>query len=160
MSSIIQFPVKSYTAGEAIGAYVRVKKSAGTVVIAGAGEVGIGVTEANVENGGLVPVALWNGFGTVFMKAGAAISINAPVYPIAAGKIDDAQATQGAPIGYAEEAATADGDVIEVLLRGVVSGQPTASADQAVPTDLATVIAWITNVRLALIANGTIKGAA
>lgn len=176
MATHLPSPIKTYTAGEAIGAYVRVKKSSGNVVAAGAGEVGIGVTAANVENGGLVPVMLWNGYGTAFMKAGGAITLNAAVYPIANGKIDDAQSTQGAPLGYAEEAATADGDVIEVLLRGYQAGEPIAHADQAAvvttgasnstPYGFTTaaqanaIVSLVNAMRSALIAHGLIKGAA
>lgn len=159
MSSIIESQVKAYTAtAVALAPYVRVKKNAGLVEVAGAGEVAIGVTLANCAASGVVPVRLFNGNGTAFMTASAGITANAAVYGTAAGKIDDAGT--GTPIGYAEEAATADGDVIEVLLRGEVPLATAASAAQAVPTDLATAIAWITNVRLALIADGTIKGSA
>lgn len=160
MSSIIEYHVKSYVAAEAIGAHIRVKKSGilDTIVIAGAGEASIGVTIANVASGDPVTVRLFNSFGSAFLKASAAIAKNALVYPTAAGKIDDAGT--GAPLGYAEDAATADNDVIEVLLLGQIPVATAASAAQAIPTDLATSIAWITNVRLALIADGTIKGAA
>jgi hypothetical protein len=158
MASVIEHSVKTYTATAALDAYVRVKLSSGEVVVAGLNEVAIGVTLANVAAGGLVPVRLLNSQGTAFMTAAAAITSGAAVRGAASGKIDDTGV--GPVIGYAEEAATAAGDVIEVLLVGSIPLAATASADQAVPTDLATAIAWITNVRTALIANGTITGAA
>jgi hypothetical protein len=159
MSSYNESQVKTYTAtAVALDAYVRVKKSGANVAVAGAGEVAIGVTLANCAASGKVPVLLFNGVGTALIKAGGAITAGAAVYGIADGKIDDTGT--GAPVGYAEEAATADGDVIEVLLLGRIPYSTAASAAQAVPTDLATAIAWITNVRLALIADGTIKGSA
>jgi hypothetical protein len=163
MASEILSQTRTFTTGAtALAAYARVKLDTGVLVVAGAGEAAIGVTVAPFAIGALATVRLFNGYGTAFMLAGAAVASGANVFGIAAGKIDDAQpAAGGAPIGVALEAATADGDVIEVLLAGNVPlVAPTASANQAVPTDLATSIAWITNVRLALIANGTIKGAA
>jgi hypothetical protein len=164
MASEILNQVRTFTTGTvALAAYVRVKQHTdGTLLVAGAGERAIGITLAPSAIGALASVRLLNGYGTSFMLCSAATAAYAAVYGVAAGKIDDAVAATnaGAPLGFALEAATADGDVIEVLLMGGLSLAPTASADQAVPTDLATSIAWITNVRLALIANGTIKGAA
>lgn len=163
MSSETLNQVRTFTTGAtALAAYVRVKLTAGLLVVAGAGESAIGVTIAPSAISAPASVRLLNGYGTALMLAGAAITSGNPVYGLASGKIDDAVAATaaGASIGIALEAATADGDVIEVLLRGSVPMAPAASANQAVPTDLATSIAWITNVRLALIANGTITGAA
>lgn len=178
MASFVDNNVKSYEAGEAIGAYIRVKKSGDTVVAAGVGEIGIGVTLANVALGDAVTVRLFNGYGTVFMVAAGAITKNAAVYPLAAGKTDDAQdgTAGGAPIGYAEEAATASGDVIEVLLRGHISSGPLASASQAAvvttaPTNTtpygfstsaqaAALVTLVNQIRSDLITAGIIKGAA
>lgn len=158
MSSITQHLIRSFVATAALEPYIRVKLSSGQVVVAGLNEAAIGVTHARVAAGGLVPVSLFNGYGTTFMTAAAAITSGAAVRGAASGKIDDTGV--GPVIGYALEAATAAGDVIEVLTVGSIPLAATASADQAVPTDLATAIAWITNVRTALIANGTITGAA
>ena len=158
MSSVIEYHTKSYTAGAALGAYVRVKKSGSTVVAAGAGEAGIGVTIHNVANGEPVTVRLFNGFGTAFMKASAPIVQNAPVYGTANGKVDDAGT--GPFLGFAEEAATADNDVIEVLLRGEVALPMIAHADQAAATDAGTTQALANALRSALISFGLIKGSA
>lgn len=160
MASSNEFHIKSYVATDAIAAYVLVKKDGVTdnVVVAGAGDAAIGVTMANAAAGTVVPVRLLNGFGTALVKAGAAVAKNAIVRGIASGKIDDA--ANGCVIGIADEAATADGDIIEVLLAGSAPVAQVASADQAVPTDLATTIAFCTSVRTALINNGIIKGAA
>ena len=163
MSSETLNQVRTFTTGAvALAAYVRVKLTSGLLVVAGVGDAAIGVTLAPSAISAPASVRLANGYGTALMVAGAAITTGAEVYGIAGGKVDDAVAATGpgAPVGVALEAATADGDVIEVLLRGSVPLAQTASASQAIPTDLATSIAWITNVRLALIADGTIKGAA
>lgn len=158
MSQIIEFHTKSYTAGEALGAYVRVKKSGSTVILAGAGENAIGVTTHNVANGDPVTIRLLNGYGTAFMKVSAPVAQNAAVYGTASGKIDDAGT--GPILGYAEEAGTADNDIIEVLLRGSVGPAMVAHADQAVATDAATTMALANSLRSALVAHGVIKGAA
>lgn len=160
MASANEFHIKSYVATDAIAAYVLVKKDGTTdnVVIAGAGDAAIGVTMTNAAAGTVVPVRLLNGYGTALVKAGGAVTKNSVVRGIASGKIDDA--TTGCVIGIADEDASADGDVIEVLLTGSVPVAQVASANQAVPTDLATTIAFCTSVRTALINNGIIKGAA
>jgi hypothetical protein len=178
MAAVIENIIKSYLTTEAVTAYVRVKKSSTGVAIAGAGEVGIGVTLSNAANGDPVAVRLFNGYGTCFMKAGAAITANTLVYGIAAGKIDDAVASTnaGAPLGYAETAATADGDIIEVLLTGRVAPEVRAGAAQAAvvttasttttPYGYATqaqadaLVTIVNEVRTTLINAGLWKGAA
>ncbi len=158
MSSFVEHQVKTYTATAALAAYIRVKLVSGEVVVAGLNEVAIGVTLANVAAGGLVPVRLFNSFGTAFMTAGAAITRGAAVFGAASGKIDDTGV--GPAIGYAEEAATADGDVIEVLLRGQIAPAAVAGASQAVATDATSVITLANALRSALITHGIITGAA
>jgi hypothetical protein len=61
-----------------------------------------------------VPVRLLNSAGTVLVKVGAAVAQGAAVRQLNTGVVDDTGTT--AIIGYAEEAATAAGDIIEVLL--------------------------------------------
>lgn len=193
MSSFNDHQVKSYIAGETLAAYIRVKKSGSGVVAAGAGEAAIGVTIIPATSGDAVSVRLFNAFGTVLMTASAAITANAAVYGTASGKIDDTGS--GPVVGYAEEAATANGDVIEVLIRGVISADSLAGASQAAvvasstngaiasvnstavnPTksdfdallveaekvgdDARAAIVLANALRTALIANGTITGAA
>lgn len=158
MATALEFHIKSYVSTAAIGAYELVKKSGDEVVVAGAGDAPIGVTMANAAAGTVVPVRLLNGYGTAFMKAGAAITQNAAVRGIAGGKVDDS--ATGVVVGTAEEAATADGDIIEVALQGSLPQAMTASADQAAAADLATAIALVNQLRTAAITAGWIKGAA
>jgi len=149
---------KSYNASEAIGAYIRVKKDTTEVAIAGVADASIGVTVANAAVDELVTVRFKSSTGSAFYKASKAISINAPVYGAADGEVTDA--VGGEFIGFAEEAATADGDIIEVLHTGSIVPAPTVGAAQAVSTDEATVVALANSIRTALIAVGIIKGAA
>lgn len=111
----VDTPTMTFTAGEALEAYRRVKLSGDfTVVKAGAGEDAIGVTCAAVASGGLVTCWLLNKAGTVPMMASGSISQNAQVFPAADGKIT--ATVTGRAIGFLiGEAATADGDIIEVL---------------------------------------------
>lgn len=113
MSTIVDNSVKSYIATAAIGAYLRVKKDGTTqnVVIAGA-EKSFGVTVANADAGKGVTVRFQQSPGTAFYKAANPIVANAAVYGAANGLVDDVATADF--IGYAEEAATATGDIIEV----------------------------------------------
>lgn len=99
----------------ALGKNIRVKvDSAGKVLVSGAANDSIGVTMEEALASTRVLVKLVSAPGTTLMTAVAAITRGALVYPNdAAGKIS---ATAGAvtAIGYALEAATADGDIIEV----------------------------------------------
>jgi len=52
------------------------------------------------------------------MVASKAIAVGDTVYTAASGKISDTQATGAFEIGVALEAATADGEIIEVLRIG------------------------------------------
>lgn len=107
-------------AGEALGKYVRVKPSVGssvtapiTVVAAGAGERGIGVTRAAVASGEKIAITLYNKQGTMFMVSAAAITALANVYPAASGQASST--ASGIALGQALYAATGAGQVIEVL---------------------------------------------
>jgi len=151
------------TGATALAAYVRVKLTAGLLVVAGAGESAIGVTVAPSAISAAATVRLFNGYGTAFMVASAAVTSGNPVYGTASGKIDDAVASTnaGAPLGIALEAATADLDVIEVLLAGRIPVlAPLASVDQAVSTNEASVVLLANSIRTALINHGIIKGGA
>lgn len=158
MASFTDGPTKSYLATGAIGVYLRVKKNAGTVEVAGAADASIGVTMANVATGEPVTVRLKSGTGSYFYVASKAIAQNAPVYGAASGKITDALG--GEFLGFAEQAAGADGDIIEVLSVGGIVPAPTAAAAQAAAVDAATTQALANQLRTALIAVGIIKGAA
>ena len=96
----------------AIAAYTRVTvDSAGLISVAGAAVGAIGVTTEAVAASAYGNVKLFNAPGTYLMTAGAAIARGARLFPLAAGKVDDAGTT--ALNLVALEAATADGDVIE-----------------------------------------------
>lgn len=149
MSQQTENPVISLEAAAAVGQYIRVKlDSNGKAAIAGVQEPAIGITQAAAAAGAQVPVRLLNAPGTLKMVANAAITARLPVYGTADGKIDDATGAgnPGHCIGFALEAATAQNDVIEVLvLPGapgirIVAGQhTTVAASDTVVTGLAKV---------------------
>ncbi len=110
---------KTLPSAAAIGIYERViNDSAGKWALAGAADKGIGIAMGTVT-GADKPVAarLLNNAGTIKMKASVAISAGALVYSAASGKIG-VTATNKLE-GRAIEAATADGDIIEVAVMPV-----------------------------------------
>lgn len=125
---------KTFTAGELLVKYRRVKISAAnTVTYADAGEIAIGVTMQNVASGGKVGVKLFNDGGTFCITAGEAIAAGANVYGAADGKIADTAV--GPVIGQVSELASADLDDIEMIPVPSVAEQ-THVADFTVTTDL------------------------
>ena len=114
MSQQINGPTITLTAGEDLIAFRRVKISGSTVLYADAGDPGIGVVQAAVDysEDSNATIRLDNA-GTSKMMASGAISAGANVYPAADGKIT--ATVNGRCIGKAIEAATTDGDIIEVL---------------------------------------------
>lgn len=137
--------VKTFKAGEALAARVRVKVEGGTVtnpaevIVAGSGEQHIGVTEYAVADGELVAVRLRNHTGTQEVTADEAFIVGAPLYGAAAGFVKDTSA--GSAIGIALEAATAQGDLIEMMEFGVISttAATVSYADSASQTSEVTV---------------------
>lgn len=106
--------IKTFRAGVAIGQFVRVKLVSGVLQIAGAGEVGIGITQAEAfAANDPIAVKLWSAPGTFKMIASAAITSGAEVKPMASGKCDDSGTDLS--LGVALEAASANGDIIEVV---------------------------------------------
>ena len=99
---------------------LRVKIVSGTVTsppevaLAGVGEAGIGVNDVLTAITKLAAVEPLNKSGTLEMVASGVIAEGADVYPAAGGKISATAA--GGALGKAIEAATADGDIIEVLV--------------------------------------------
>lgn len=166
MSQQTEHGVKSFQAGADLSGkeFCRVKlDSSGYVVLAGASEPSIGVLQPAASlgdgSGAWVPVRLFNAAGTFKMKAGAAITQFAQVTGIANGKIDDVTAVGdafGVGIGIALEAATADGDVIEILptvqtgLRIVMGHHTTVAASDTVVTGLASVSGCLAGFETAL----------
>lgn len=106
--------IKPFDNSAQLDAYKRVTLSAAVLAYAGAGEAGLGTLEARTETTDTSgSVKLWNHAGTRFMIANGAISANADVYAAASGKVG---ATGTVKIGRnVGDAATADGDLIEVL---------------------------------------------
>jgi hypothetical protein len=114
---------RTFTAGEALTAYARVKVKSGTatdpvqVDLAGAGEQHIGVTEYAAASGDPVEVIL--NAAPRFGTAAEAFARGATLYGAAAGGIQDT--SSGSAIGQALAAATASGDVVEFAPYQVLS---------------------------------------
>jgi hypothetical protein len=121
MSQYVEASVRGFTAGAAIGQFLRVYlTSSNTLALAGANDYGIGTMEdpataANEQVG----VRLNSAMGTRKCVANAAITVGDPVYLAASGKVG---ASGSVRYGTALEAATADNDVIEVLVDGNTGG--------------------------------------
>lgn len=159
MSQENEGPIKGFPANAAIAAYLRVKLSAGYLAVSGATDEDIGTAKEDVFVGGLfpsvvsAPVRLKNGMGTRKMVAAGAFSAGARVYQAAAGKIDDTAGTKS--IGIALEAATTDGDVVEVLTDyeggdGLVFVSGEVTLDGANPTPVATGLSTISHAGVSL----------
>lgn len=117
MSQFDDSGYKAFECDEALTQFARVKlDSDGKITTAGLTDKGIGVaTRATFAAGEVVNVALNTKPGTMKMIASEALAAGALVYSEASGKVQDtAQATAFA-VGVAMEAATADGDIIEVM---------------------------------------------
>lgn len=112
MTKIQDSPL-SFTAGEDIGAYLRVKLSARTAYLAGAGEFGVGVCQAAVSSGGFACIKSYEQGGTMKMVASGVINSGDLVYAAASGKITQTKNTKR--IGTALEGATGNNSIIEVL---------------------------------------------
>lgn len=120
MSQYVETPCRTFQAGAAIAQFLRVKITSSKLAVAGVGDDDMGTIErASFADLDYVPVRLMNAQGTRKMVAGAAVTAFTKVYQAASGKIDDAAA--GKLIGTALEAATADGDIIEVAVGGAAA---------------------------------------
>jgi hypothetical protein len=115
---------------------VKLKTSTTTeppeVDIAGVGVIGVGINDYLVAAGKDCAVEPYNKSGTLEMVANGAISTGEEVYPAADGKISTTPA--GGALGKAMEAATADEDIIEIL----VYPDPTSTQGTPGTTDIAT----------------------
>jgi len=115
MAQLRQAP-HTYTAGETLAAFRRVKLDGATgkqVVYADAGEPDVGVVDDPVTSGDPAPVCPPSAWSTVKLEASAAIEIHEDVYGTADGKIGTTPV--GLAVGAALQAASASGSVIEVL---------------------------------------------
>lgn len=98
----------------ALEAFVRVTlDSNGLISVAGASDLGIGVTQEAVAASGYGTVKLWGAPGTFQIQTAAAVTRGAQLYAAASGEVDDT-GTYKLPL-VANEAATAQGDVIECV---------------------------------------------
>jgi hypothetical protein len=127
---------KAFTATAVeIAAYVRVVLgSGGTISVAGAADIGIGVTTAVIAASGTGTVKLFSAPGTFMMKANAAVVIGATLYATADGEVDDTGTYKLNMISL--ETAGAGNDIIECarVNGGVAATAPYATADVAALT--------------------------
>jgi len=117
MSQFVDGNHKTFIADEAIAVHLRVKLDTdGRVTIAGLTDkdIGTAVTPAFAA-GDPITVRLRSAAGTHKMVAIEACAIGALLYTEAAGKVQDTAAQTSFQIGHALEAATNDGDIIEVV---------------------------------------------
>lgn len=113
--------IKSFTAGEALEPFRRVKLSSGTAVYADAGDRHIGVTVDGAASGAQVAVKLINHPGTRKIECAAAVTTGATVYAADDGKVDD-DSTLGESIGIALDTGDGAGSIIEVMPLPKVGG--------------------------------------
>jgi hypothetical protein len=114
MSTQLTGLVRSFTADAAITKNRVVKiTSTGAAAATADTDLVIGVSQLTVATGEQCPVAM---SGTSKITASAAISIGDLVVATTGGKIATTTTDKKRVIGTALEAATADGDLIEVLL--------------------------------------------
>ena len=104
---------QTFTLGGTVGKYERVKMSGANVVRAGLTDRGIGTATRGGVAGDSIAVRL-DKAPSVFMKAAGPIAAGADVFSAAAGKVN-VSASTAYKVGVAKEAATADGDVFEVI---------------------------------------------
>ena len=110
----------TFNAGEDLAQYRRVKLESGStmtpleVVYADAGEDFIGITMDNAKDGDLIAVAPLCREGTFLVTAADTFAAMADIYGAADGKVSDT--SNGSAFFKALEAATAAGDIVEVIL--------------------------------------------
>ena len=117
MSEFSEGPTKTFKTSAAIPQFARVKyEAAGTVAVAGVADKDIGVaTREAFASGEAIAVRLRSAAGTMKCIAAGPVTNGAEVNTAASGKVDDAAASGSFNMGIALDAATADGDIIEVL---------------------------------------------
>lgn len=167
MSQIVETPTRTFVAGAAITKNIRVKLTSEKLAAAAIGEKEIGTiraeTFADLDE---VAVRLVTAQGTVKMVANGAVTLGADVFSAASGKVSATQGATSFRIGVALEAATADGDFIEVLRdsRGEetvgVSGAQEAltTAAPAASVEGTSTIDSTANAVAATLASGTVIG--
>lgn len=117
-NGIVETRRKSFQVSETINAHLRVKRDAttGKIEDAGLADNDIGTADqAAVTSSDWIAVNLRSAQGTEYVVADGAITDDALVYTAAAGKVSATGASTSYLRGRALEAATADGDIIEIL---------------------------------------------
>ena len=114
--SEIKSPI-TFTTGAAVSAKRLVKLSSSEVIHNTAADDAIGASDYAADDGDNVAVRLLSEPGSLEITAAGTITADADVYAAAAGKVQALPSDGGQykKIGIALEAATADGDIIEVL---------------------------------------------
>jgi len=158
--------IKAFTTSAAVLAR-RLVKMASTGLVAhctaAAADIAIGVSEYAVASGAVCSVKLLNCGGTFEMTAAGAITAGAEVYQAADGKVS-ATVVPGGKIGIAIEAATADGDIIEVLPvlssseSAVEAVQNALAADAAITPGAVTYLNPAAGAITATLADDTVPG--
>lgn len=116
MSQFVDTGSKTFTAGAAIAKDLRVTLTSGKLAVAGLAVKEIGtLEEASFADLDVRSVRLRTAAGTTKMVAAGAIAVGAEVHTAASGKVNDTATATSYLVGTALEAASADGDVIEVL---------------------------------------------
>lgn len=116
MSQYNSTGLKAFTATETIARFAAVKlvaSSGTTIAVAGSNEANIGFSEDAVSSGEVVTVRLKTMGQTFKAIANGAFAEGAALYAMAAGKVDDISG--GTQRYVALEAASANGDIVEVL---------------------------------------------
>ncbi len=117
MSQFVETATRAFTAGGALGQYLRVKLSSGLLALAGAADAAVEVgtlEEPSFAPGDVRSVRGRVAPGSRKMVASKSIAAGVAIYPAASGKITDT-ASSNNPIGTSLEAAAANGDVIECM---------------------------------------------
>jgi len=119
---------KSFTAGEALAAYRRVKLSSGEVVYADQidSDGFVGVTAQAAASGASVAVDLKGDYRTFKCVSADTFAVGATLYAADDGTVSDT--SSGNAIGTAIDASTTAGDVVEVLLDAGSSSAPGPTA--------------------------------
>ena len=145
--SEIKSPI-TLTTGADVAAKRLVKLSSSTVIhnTVVSTDVPIGITDYAADSGDNVAVRLLSEAGTIELTAAGVIAADAVVYAAAAGKVSAISTAGGIykKIGIAIEAATADGDIIEILPSQVgetteVATDLTVAAPVVVPGSINTI---------------------
>jgi len=107
---------RTFQASAAIARYLRVKLSSGKLAAAGLADNDIGTLDyAALAADEYVPVNLRSLEGTELVVAAGEITLGAAVYTAASGRVSATAAATSYKRGIALEAATAAGDIIEIL---------------------------------------------